>query len=221
MKLYLDPGHGGTDSGASGNGLLEKDITLDIALKINSILNNDYENIEVKMSRTSDSTKSLSQRTNEANAWGANYYLSIHINAGGGTGYEDYIYSGISDTSTTASYQTIIHAEVLKTNQLRDRGKKKANFHVLRESKMPALLSENGFIDNSQDAALMKQASWRQNVAEGAVHQRSDRRRLDRDQLAEPQRAVCRRVAWAAEAVDDHQRRAGGGRRRLQDDRRR
>jgi len=170
MKLYLDPGHGGTDSGASGNGLLEKDITLDIALKINSILNNDYENIEVKMSRTSDSTKSLSQRTNEANAWGANYYLSIHINAGGGTGYEDYIYSGISDTSTTASYQTIIHAEVLKTNQLRDRGKKKANFHVLRESKMPALLSENGFIDNSQDAALMKQASWLQNVAEGHVN---------------------------------------------------
>ncbi|MFK9094763.1 N-acetylmuramoyl-L-alanine amidase [Bacillus salipaludis] len=170
MKLYLDPGHGGTDPGASANGLYEKEITLDIALKINSLLNNDYENIEVKMSRTSDSTKSLSQRTTEANAWGAGFYLAIHINAGGGTGYEDYIYSGLSDTSTTANIQTIIHTEVMKTNQLRDRGKKKANFHVLRESTMPALLSENGFIDNGQDAALMKQASWRQSVAQGHVN---------------------------------------------------
>ncbi|QCJ41002.1 N-acetylmuramoyl-L-alanine amidase [Bacillus sp. S3] len=170
MKLYLDPGHGGTDPGASANGLTEKEITLDIALKINSILHNNYENIEIKMSRTSDTTKSLSQRTNEANVWGANYYLAIHINAGGATGYEDYIYSGLSDTSTTANIQKIIHAEVVKTNQLRDRGKKKANFHVLRESTMPALLSENGFIDNAQDAKLMKQASWRQVVAQAHVN---------------------------------------------------
>ena len=61
----------------------------------------------------------------------------------------------------------------------------------------------------------------RQDLAEGAVHQRSDRRGLGRDQLAEPERALRRRVARTAQAVDDHQRRTGGGRRRLQDDRRR
>ena len=55
----------------------------------------------------------------------------------------------------------------MKLNQLQDRGQKKANFHVLRESNMPALLTENGFIDNAQDAALMKQSSWRQKVAQG------------------------------------------------------
>ncbi|WP_040203149.1 N-acetylmuramoyl-L-alanine amidase [Neobacillus jeddahensis] len=169
MKLYVDPGHGGTDPGAQGNGLNEKDLTLDIALKLQSILTNGYENIEIKLSRTSDVTKSLSQRTNEANSWGANYYLAIHINAANGSaqGYEDYIYSGLSNTSPTANYQTIIHAEVMKLNQLTDRGRKKANFHVLRESTMPAFLSENGFIDNAHDTALMKQASWRQNVAQG------------------------------------------------------
>ncbi|MEH7331214.1 N-acetylmuramoyl-L-alanine amidase [Neobacillus drentensis] len=169
MKLYLDPGHGGTDPGAQGNGLNEKDLTLDIALKIRNILLNNYENIEVMMSRTGDITKSLSQRTNEANAWKADFYMSIHINANSGTatGYEDYIHTSLSDNSTTAKYRDIIHAEVIKLNQLRDRGKKKANFHVLRESKMPAMLSENGFIDNPQDAALMKQTSWRQNVAQG------------------------------------------------------
>ncbi len=167
MKLYLDPGHGGTDPGAQGNGLNEKDITLDIALKLQSILTNGFENIDIKLSRTSDVSKSLSQRTSEANSWGADYFLAIHINSGGGQGYEDYIYSGLSDTSTTAAYQHIIHAEVMKMNQLHDRGQKKANFHVLRESAMPAMLSENGFIDNSHDAALMKQSSWRQNVAIG------------------------------------------------------
>ncbi|MDQ1143231.1 N-acetylmuramoyl-L-alanine amidase [Bacillus sp. SORGH_AS 510] len=169
MKLYLDPGHGGNDPGAQGNGLKEKDVTLDIALQIRTILTSDYENIEIKMSRTSDLTKSLSQRTNEANAWGADFYLAIHINAFNGTaqGYEDYIYNGLSDSSTTAKYRDIIHVEVIKLNQLVDRGKKKANFHVLRESNMPAMLSENGFIDQSHDAALMKQVSWRQKAAQG------------------------------------------------------
>ena len=169
MKLYLDPGHGGTDPGASGNGIREKDITLDISLKIRSILLTNYENIEIKMSRTADTTKSLSQRTNEANAWDADFYLSIHCNAANSSarGYEDYIYSGLSNSSRTATYQDIIHAEVIKLNQLTNRGQKKANFHVLRETHMDAFLSENGFIDNPQDAALMKQNSWRQSVAQG------------------------------------------------------
>ncbi|WP_318153028.1 N-acetylmuramoyl-L-alanine amidase [Metabacillus arenae] len=169
MKLYLDPGHGGSDPGAQGNGLNEKDITLDIALRIRTILLNDYENVEVRMSRTSDTAKSLSARTNEANSWGADYYLSIHCNAfnGSAQGYEDYIHSSLSDSSLTANYQNIIHAEIIKENELVDRGKKKANFHVLRESAMPALLTENGFIDNGRDAALMKNAAWRQKVAQG------------------------------------------------------
>ncbi|WP_084028994.1 N-acetylmuramoyl-L-alanine amidase family protein [Bacillus sp. J33] len=169
MKLYLDPGHGGSDPGAEGNGLSEKGIALDIALKIRSILTSKYKNIEVKMSRTDDTTKSLSDRTNEANAWGADFYLSIHCNSfnGSARGYEDYIHSSLSDNSVTAKYQDILHEEVIKFNQLQDRGKKKANYHVLRESAMPALLSENGFIDNAQDAELMKQSSWRQKVAQG------------------------------------------------------
>ncbi|MFD2043603.1 N-acetylmuramoyl-L-alanine amidase [Ornithinibacillus salinisoli] len=172
MKLYLDPGHGGSDPGASGNGLREKDIVLDIALKMRSILLNDYENVEVRMSRTSDSTKSLQQRTNEANAWGADYYLSVHCNAfnGSARGYEDYIHNSLSDSSQTARYRDLLHEEITKVNQLRNRGKKKANFHVLRESNMPAFLSENGFIDNSQDAALLRDSSWRQRVAQGHVN---------------------------------------------------
>src|SRR5699024_4740458 len=69
MKLYLDPGHGGSDPGEQGNGLKEKDINLDIALKIRTILIDNYENVNVKMSRTKDTARSLNQRTSEANAW--------------------------------------------------------------------------------------------------------------------------------------------------------
>jgi N-acetylmuramoyl-L-alanine amidase len=172
MKLYLDPGHGGTDPGAQGNGIREKDIALDIAKNIKNILLAGYQNIEVRMSRENDTTKSLSQRTSEANTWGADFYLSIHCNAANGAarGYEDFIHNSLGSTSQTASYQNIIHAEVIKLNKLIDRGKKKADFHVLRESAMPALLTENGFIDNSADAALMKDPLWRQRVAQGHVN---------------------------------------------------
>ncbi|MFD5848866.1 N-acetylmuramoyl-L-alanine amidase [Cytobacillus pseudoceanisediminis] len=172
MKLYLDPGHGGTDPGAQGNGIREKDIALDIAKNIKNILLAGYQNIEVRMSRENDTTKSLSQRTSEANSWGADFYLSIHCNAANGAarGYEDFIHNSLGSTSQTASYQNIIHAEVIKLNKLIDRGKKKADFHVLRESAMPALLTENGFIDNSADAALIKDPLWRQRVAQGHVN---------------------------------------------------
>ncbi|WP_096273129.1 N-acetylmuramoyl-L-alanine amidase [Paucisalibacillus globulus] len=169
MKLYLDPGHGGTDNGASGNGLLEKNITLDIALRIRNTLINGFDNVDIMMSRSSDITKTLKQRTDEANAWGADYFLSIHCNAfnGSARGYEDYIHSNLSDSSLTARYQDILHTEITKLNQLTNRGQKKENFHVLRESAMPAILTENGFIDNASDANLMKQATWRQAVAQG------------------------------------------------------
>ncbi|OXS64104.1 N-acetylmuramoyl-L-alanine amidase [Priestia filamentosa] len=171
MKIYLDPGHGGSDPGAMGNGLNEKGIVLDIALHIRTLLINTYENIEVRMSRTGDITKSLAQRTSEANSWGADYYLSIHCNSSNSSaqGYEDYIHNSLPDSSTTAKYQDVIHGEIVKVNQLHNRGRKKANFHVLRETNMPALLTENGFIDNKQDAALMKDSVWRRKVAQGHV----------------------------------------------------
>ncbi|WP_085993886.1 N-acetylmuramoyl-L-alanine amidase [Oceanobacillus senegalensis] len=172
MKLYLDPGHGGKDPGAQGNSLQEKHVTLDIAKRIHSILSNEYEGIQIKMSRTSDTSKCLNKRTNEANSWGADYFVSIHCNAfnGKAKGYEDYIYSELSDSSLTSEYQNIMHEEITKLNQLSVRRKKKANFHVLRETKMAAFLSENGFIDNDNDANFMKQASWRQKVARGHVN---------------------------------------------------
>ena len=164
VKIYIDPGHGGDDSGATGHGLQEKNITLQIALKIREELNK-YNNATVKMSRMKDETVSLQQRTNEANSWNADYFVSIHINSGGGTGFESYIYNQLSNTSKTAKMRSTLHNTVVKTNELKDRGKKKANFHVLRESKMSAVLTENGFIDTRADANKLKDTTWINKVA--------------------------------------------------------
>ncbi|MCY7753647.1 N-acetylmuramoyl-L-alanine amidase [Bacillus haynesii] len=165
VKIFIDPGHGGTDPGASGNGLQEKQLTLQIALALRNILLNEYQNVSVQLSRTSDQTVSLTQRTNAANSWGADYFLSIHINAGGGTGFEDYIYPGVGAPTTT--YRDLMHEEILKVVDFRDRGKKTANFHVLRETVMPALLTENGFVDHTNDAEKLKSSAFIQSIARG------------------------------------------------------
>lgn len=166
-KIYLDAGHGGTDPGAVANGLREKDLTLKIAFKIRDILNG--YNCSVRMSRTDDKTVTLSQRTNDANAWGANFFLSVHINSGGGTGYEDYIYNKLSDNSHTARIRDVIHSEIVKSlgTGVRNRGRKKSNFHVLRETKMDAMLTENLFIDTKADADLLKSEAFLNKVAQG------------------------------------------------------
>lgn len=169
VKLYLDVGHGGSDPGAVGNGLKEKDLTLQISKKINDLLKN-YEGITVKMSRSTDKTLSLKQRTDEANKWGADILLSIHINAGGGTGFESFIYNG-NVSSNTVKYRDTIHNEIMKQLKgVRDRGKKRANFHMLRESKMSAILTENMFIDTKKDADQLKKQSFINKIAQGHVN---------------------------------------------------
>ncbi|ADM37837.1 N-acetylmuramoyl-L-alanine amidase [Bacillus spizizenii ATCC 6633 = JCM 2499] len=165
VKIFIDPGHGGSDPGATGNGLQEKTLTLQIALALRTILINEYEGVSLLLSRTSDQYVSLSDRTNAANSWGADFFLSIHINAGGGTGFESYIYPGVGAPTTT--YQSAIHSNVIQAVDFADRGRKTANFHVLRESAMPALLTENGFIDTVADANKLKTNSFIQSLARG------------------------------------------------------
>jgi len=166
VKIFLDPGHGGSDPGAVNGNYQEKDFTLDIGLECRRVLLEEYEGVEVKMSRTKDTTVSLSARTHEANRWGADYYLSIHINAGGGRGFESYIYNGrVSDFTKVA--QDRIHSVIAAGDGWPDRGQKRANFHVLRETEMSALLTENGFIDSS-DLNKLKDPDFRKKL--GRLH---------------------------------------------------
>ena len=169
IKIMLDPGHGGHDPGAVANGLREKDLTLDIAQRIRRILEAEYTGVEVRLTRETDTYLDLSERAKLANAWGADFFLSIHINAGGGTGWESYRYTSAS--AKTVAYQDAIHAEVMRAigAGVKDRGKKAANFAVLRETKMPALLTENMFIDNQKDVTLLRDPEFLEKLARGYV----------------------------------------------------
>lgn len=168
LKIYIDPGHGGNDPGAVGNGLREKDLTLAIALRLRNILVNEYDNVQVRMSRTTDTSVSLNQRTDDANAWGADYLISIHINAGGGEGFEIHTYNGsYAGKSETNAKAKAIHDAIIRETNWEDRGCKESNFHMVRESDMSAALSENGFIDNSSDAWHLKQDDFLDKIARG------------------------------------------------------
>lgn len=167
-KIFIDPGHGGSDTGASANGLQEKDVALDIALKTRDILNEQYSGHTIKLSRTSDITKSLNARTNEANNWGTNFFISIHINSGQGTGYESYTWNGNYDEKErTNAIRNTIHNEIVEQTGFTDRGEKESNLHVLRESSSPAILTENGFIDNAEDADKLKDDAFLGQIAQG------------------------------------------------------
>ena len=165
VKVFIDPGHGGNDPGAVANGLQEKNITLQIATSIRDILLSEYDNVSISMSRNGDQTVSLNARTNAANNWGADFYLSVHINSGGGTGFESFVYPGVG--RATITYQETIHQKILEHVEWNNRGRKQSNFHVLRETSMDALLTESGFIDNSSDASQLRDPNFIQNLARG------------------------------------------------------
>ncbi|MBX9996018.1 MULTISPECIES: N-acetylmuramoyl-L-alanine amidase [Priestia] len=167
-KIYLDAGHGGADAGAVGaNGLYEKNLVLKIQQYLISYLNSTYSDFTIKTTRTSDVFLSLSQRASQANSWGADAFMSIHVNAGGGTGYEDYVYRSASNASKT--FQSIVHGQVqpaLLSYNHPNRGRKSANYAVLRLTNMPAVLTEIAFIDNSTDAALLQNEAFLKSMGE-------------------------------------------------------
>lgn len=169
-RLVLDGGHGGLDPGGCGNGLKEKDLTLYRVLRTAKTLQANYLDVEVLLTRAKDETVSLQKRCELANNWGADFFLSDHTNAGGGTGFESFRLPGAY--ASTVQKQTVIHNEImgyLKGFGLRDRGMKTANFQVLRETKMSAVLIECLFIDYASDAQLLKQTAFQDGLADATA----------------------------------------------------
>jgi len=158
-KVWIDAGHGGKDPGASGFGVVEKNIALHVAVEMAKQLERDYMDVKCFLSRSSDVFLELRERTSKANAAGADVLVSIHCNAGGGAGgFESYTYSGTKDAATVA-LQDAIHTEIMSRLQqygVKDRGQRKKDLHMCRESRMPAVLTENLFVDVAADAARLK-----------------------------------------------------------------
>lgn len=153
-KLYIDCGHGGNDSGSlnKGRNVLEKNVVLSVGKKVAEKLKG-YD-IDVKLSRSSDITKSLGSRTSEANNWGADLLVSIHCNDAENRkaqGVETYCYKMKYKEPAEAIHSELINAKLYTKN----RGVKEGNLHMVRESNMPACLVELGFINNVDDIELL------------------------------------------------------------------
>ncbi len=163
MKIFLDPGHGGRDPGAVKNGIQEKDIVLDMGLRIGRKLSKEYQ-CEVFYSRTADIFLDLRPRAQMANQLGADLFISLHCNSfrtSVPNGYEDYI--RVAHDKRTADIRNAIHdavSTVWVKHGRANRGRKTANFAVLRHTKMPAVLVENGFLANTQDARLLREPGF-------------------------------------------------------------
>ena len=172
--VVIDPGHGGSDPGAVGqNGLKEKDVTLDIAKRVQRLL--EAKGTKVIMARTGDTDVDLYERTNRANRAGADIFVSIHINAhndrvyGGTSTYlyqndrKDQPASRVQNSRRLANY---VQNELLKSLGLRDVGVKEAHFAVLRTSGMPSILAEIAFISNTREESLMRTDDFKNKAAE-------------------------------------------------------
>ncbi|MDD5447714.1 MAG: N-acetylmuramoyl-L-alanine amidase [Actinomycetota bacterium] len=163
--ICIDPGHGGSDPGAVSNGVNEKDVNLDVALRTRALLQ--QLGFEIVMTRESDVYVSLEERCRVANACGAYVFVSIHTNAHTSTtaeGTETYCYYSSEKGRELA---TSVHKEVVKRINRKDRGVKEASYYVLSNTNMPAALLEAAFLTNPEEARLLLNPDFRQRIAEG------------------------------------------------------
>ncbi len=162
-KIYIDQGHNpvNPNAGSEGNGFREQDIVYEIG-QLTAELLRGY-GFDVRLSRPTENTQlgtsnstSLRARVDEANSWGADYFISLHTNASvieDATGSEAFVYRRNSDAEALAEN---ILTQLNITTGLRNRGvAARPGLYVLRKTRMPATLVELGFISNRNDAELM------------------------------------------------------------------
>ncbi len=165
--IVIDPGHGGKDPGAMDNGLVEKEINLDMVLYLKEHLDKD-KNIKVYYSRLDDIYPTLGERCDLANAVEADFFVSVHNNwyNPGANGTEVY-YLGGTNTPGLNSFELadIFQRSIITAVGTKDRGTKNGNLFVLRNTEMPAVLLEIAFLSNDSDAAMLKSTTFNKNVA--------------------------------------------------------
>lgn len=167
-KIVIDPGHGGSDPGAIGpSGLQEKEITLKVSLKVRDMLM--AQGYTVIMTRTTDTYLSLQERCDVANNAEADLFISIHCNSfsdPSANGTETFSYT---TTGIGAQAAKSIQSKLVAALGLRNRGHKTADFYVLRNTNMPAALTELAFISNPKEEALLKTEDFQTKSAKAIV----------------------------------------------------
>ena len=161
--VVIDPGHGGSDrGGVPGQRIVEKDKTLDVALRLRRILQ--AQGYKVIMTRDQDVFVPLGTRVTIANSYRNATFVSVHFNCStrvGANGIETYYYSGES-----AGLAASIHRNVVASAPTENRGIRRRGFFVLRRTAIPAVLVECGFLTNPTEGRLAQSDSYREKLAE-------------------------------------------------------
>ncbi len=164
--VVIDPGHGGHDKGGHYGKVYEKHLALDTAVRLESSLKKmGYRTI---MTRRSDKFISLPRRVRIANSYRNAIYVSVHYNytwKSNVSGLETFYYS--RSGKKLAQY---VQSSMIRYTRANDRGAKFSRFYVIRNTKMPAILVEGGFISNSKERGRMKSAYFREAVARGIAN---------------------------------------------------
>ncbi len=161
--VVIDPGHGGGDPGALGiNGLKEKDIVMSIAQQVAANLQ--QYGLQTVLTRRDDREIDLEPRVQLAERVNARVFVSIHANSVDLTrpdvnGVETYYYSSGQHLAQT------IHNHLLQVPGTQNRGVRQARFYVLRQTSMPAVLVEVGFVTGGQDAARLNNPAYRRQLS--------------------------------------------------------
>ena len=190
-RVILDPGHGGQDPGASNphRNLEEKSITLELAQRVQAILQK--YNVDTRLTRNGDQTTDLDQRCLLANRWGADLFVSIHLNAAANadsSGIETHILPPAGCPITASSFigsreraafpgnrhdeanlllGYYLQRSLIKYTRMEDRGVRRSRFYVIRNVDSPAALVECGFISSRNDRTKITTAAYRENVVRG------------------------------------------------------
>ena len=151
MKIFIDAGHNysGWNTGAVGNGMREQDITFEVAARLSEILQT--AGFETKLSRPTlqtnlghDNNSAINARWQMSNDWGADYFISIHVNAAGGTGAEAFYW----DTGAEEFSRTILETYCREMGLRNRRNVLTNQWAVVRHTNCPAVLFELAFIDS-------------------------------------------------------------------------
>lgn len=153
VRIFLDAGHGGKDSGATKGSRHEADDVLKVVKKVGKKLEENYSNVVVGYSRTSDIYESPSKKASDGNAFNADYFFSFHRNAynGSAKGWET---EYKSHSTVKDNIMDDLNSKMKKIGFTIRGDKQRGNLAVLNQTSMPALLFEIGFIDNSGDNSI-------------------------------------------------------------------
>ncbi|MEO8350543.1 MAG: N-acetylmuramoyl-L-alanine amidase [Chthoniobacteraceae bacterium] len=187
--IVIDAGHGGKDDGARASGLVEKDLTLDVAIRVDQLLQN--AGFTTAFTRETDQYLTLAERAAMANGIENSLFVSLHFNqstTSAATGVETYYATekvapeaawtwigyftepeSPADADTGEELAGYVQAALLNRTNATNRGIKARKLYVVRHTRSPAILVECGFLSNPFEARLIASTAYRDRLAAAIV----------------------------------------------------